>query len=238
MIYNIFGSKSSIDLDAIVFVEKLPDTIVDCHNMVEEYNYKLLGDFLDDTFSKKINCNLAVVKDGVIIDCFKGTPDELNNSILDTYSLHDQKHSCYVTRRLDRDVDRKVLRCVRIMLSFLTRTENNRKRVKDALNSNDLSVRLNCLSSINLGKIKSIGNKNSTFEDYLKVMAFQIAQTDALCNGIELYTKEDCGSYMPELIPFLNRHDNCDLELLNSFKSILMSTIDDRIWDMKTLKEY
>lgn len=39
-----------------------------------------------------MNCNLVVVNDGILVDCFKGTVDELNNAILYTYGLHKQEN--------------------------------------------------------------------------------------------------------------------------------------------------
>jgi hypothetical protein len=100
-------------------------------------------------------------------------------------------------------------RCFRSVLSRLTRLNSYREIVKKALNSCDLSQYIDVLSRIDFStifeisstKIKSseasaAAKKPATFDtaeiidvEQAKAFTFQIAQTWALLNGIEVYTK-------------------------------------------------
>ena len=91
-VYNVFGSGDSLDCDFMVFVDSIP-AIEDSKRLCAEYE-KQLGEHLES--SQEMNANLAVVRDGVIVDCFKGTPDEVNNSILTTYLKHNQEQLVFL----------------------------------------------------------------------------------------------------------------------------------------------
>lgn len=67
-----FGSADSRDIDVLYTVESLPDPVeckAFCSNAAE-------------------NRNLAVIRKGIISETYKGLPDETNNAILATWSLH------------------------------------------------------------------------------------------------------------------------------------------------------
>lgn len=36
--------------------------------------------------------------------CYKGTPDELNNALLETYSLHKQEYPLLITRKVTHNI--------------------------------------------------------------------------------------------------------------------------------------
>lgn len=101
------------------------------------------------------------------------------------------------------------LRCLRSVLSRLTRLESYRSRVKSALNSGDLAEYVKVLAAIDFSTLfdspppqsavseaQQTRKKPKTFEaadlidvEQAKAFTFQIAQTWALLNGIEVYTK-------------------------------------------------
>lgn len=209
--HQIFGSKSSTDYDIMVFVDKIT-TIQESHEIVS----KLDKEFSEIYSGKPTNCNLAIVgEDGTITKVFKGTSDEVNNALLETYDFHDQKFPQIIKGKISRDVNEKILRTARVLLSFLSRTEH-RKIVKAALKG-DLSSKLDVLSIIDLSKITDLGSRNVEWVDYIKTMSFQLGQTNALIFDTELYTKESISKYFPKLSGMLDRTRE-DLEYLESMK--------------------
>lgn len=189
MIYNFFGSKSSIDIDVMVLVDEIPKTIMECHYLVEYNNERLKEELAELGISgKRINSNICTIDNGIVTKVFKGTSDEVNNSLIDTYENFKQIHPLLITKRLKRDVDLKVLRTFRIILSFLSRGEH-RSDVKDALGST-LIKKINVLNKISFSKPLELGNRNVKTDDFYKTLAFQLGQTILLTKNIEAYTKE------------------------------------------------
>ena len=84
LIYNFFGSGDSIDRDVMVYVDEIPSQ--------PDQGKKLCTTYANLLFSKlgEVDCNLGVVKDGVMVDVVKGGACETNNSVLHTYHLHNR----------------------------------------------------------------------------------------------------------------------------------------------------
>lgn len=176
-----FGSKDSVDIDLLYAVPEIPSPIQAkqiCSGTAE-------------------NRNLMVVNGGVIVDTYKGLPDETNNALFATYDLHSQDVPNPVERTVQRIVPLKVLRCSRMILSFVTHTEH-RVAAKDALKSNNLAKRHEVLAGIDFTQLELT-------TDRLKSIAFQLAQTNALIDGIELYSKAELQAHAPTLAPFIAR---------------------------------
>lgn len=218
MAYWVFGSKSSQDVDMLAVVPSL-GSIAENKLVVSQ-----IESDLQSKFSKELNVNLGVLTNGVLSEVFKGTIDEVNNSIFDTYHLHDQNSDLLIDRKLPRDVDLKTLRCLRVMLSFYSRTAH-RAEVKQAL-SGDVVLKHKILSSLDISVLTDLGaGKNINFVDYLKTMAFQMGQTHALRSGVELYTKESIGLTYPKLDAFLKRQPG-KLAILEDFKKDFLASFD------------
>lgn len=184
----IHGSENSLDIDAYVL---LPQSI-------EFKEAKKLC----DSYSQ-INANLLVVTDGMVSWCYKGTKDECNNSILATYALHKQNFESPITQKAERGYGLKMLRTVRGLLSYASRTDL-RKEVKQSLVSDDLSFRIEILRKIDLNIIKDF-EKSSLVETY-KFFAFQMGQSLSLLqDNVELFTKNSVAQYYPKLKPYLDR---------------------------------
>ena len=140
------------------------------------------------------NGNLISIKDGQVDRVYKGTVDEVNNSLLSTYHLHSQEFPLPIIAAVPRDVTLKALRTVRGILSHCSRTQF-REMIKKALNSTSLTERLDTIQHIRFAEITDFG-KNPTVEVY-KFMAFQLAQILGLiCEGKEIYTKSQAADFL------------------------------------------
>lgn len=208
----IHGSGDSTDVDVIYVVDKLP-SLQECKRFCSD---------------KEENRNICVIKNGIVTECYKGTPDEVNNAVYLTYGLHEQSFPLLINRLVHRDVTAKCMRAVRIILSHLSRSQY-RTEVKAAL-IGDWETRLNTLQKIDLTTIDfSTLNKNMTREDILKTIAFQIGQCFLLMNGLEFYTKADIAENSFVLTQFLYRWTDNRITDLESCKNELIEKIKKRI---------
>ncbi len=185
------------------------------------------------SFTKVVNGNLAVLENGTLKDVFKGTTDELNNALFYTYSLHLQHFDNVITALLPRDTDLKFLRSTRTILSYFTRT-SARKQVKAALQG-DIDLKYTTLAELDF--LQLLENE-STEADAKKSIAFQLGQTIALDNGIELFTKATIAETFPDLQPYLYRHPATDLTALAHYLQIFLEKLDKHRQQMTKKTEY
>lgn len=198
------GSENSLDIDAYVIIPKILD-----HKEAKK---------LCDSY-KKINANLLVVENGQVVWSYKGTIDECNNSILATYHLHQQNHPCPITEKSKRQYGLKMVRSVRGLLSYNSRTQH-REDVKKSLMSADLNLKMNTLRNIDLTQILDF-EKTSLVETY-KFFAFQMGQTLALLkDDVELFTKNSVAQYYPQLKDYLDRKPSDAINLQNFYKDFI-----------------
>lgn len=228
--FQIFGSKNSIDYDIMVFVDYI-GSIQDSHNRITQYDKELSLIYTD----KPINSNICIISDGIVVSVFKGTADEVNNSMFLTYDLHEQQYEQQIIKLVDRDIELKMLRTSRVLLSFLSRTEH-RKIIKMALKG-DFIDKLNVLDQIDLSTITNLNTKNINKIDYYKTMAFQLGQTLALIDGVELYSKQDIITTFPKLKTMLLRNNDIDLNILEDYKNKFVEISFGLIDSMKKLRE-
>lgn len=193
---QIYGSGNSVDVDILYVVDKLPETIKECKDFCNEYK------------NENENLNIGVITNGVLSECFKGTTDELNNSIYHTYNLHRQDDRLMIERTVERDVFLKIIRAVRSILSHFSRSQL-RTTIKNALKSSweDRMVALRDIANEDSFDFDSLNN-NMTKYDILKLVAFQIGQTKALIDGNELYTKDEVSNKYPQLKSYMERTDD------------------------------
>lgn len=232
--FQIFGSENSTDYDVMVFVDEILD-VESSHILCKEYDTKL-AETLND---KPLNSNLAVVKDGLIVDVFKGIVDEVNNALFYTYDFHKQYHSLLITEPVVREYDLKILRVHRSILSFFSRTEL-RTVIKPALRG-DLRAKVPVLKMIDFVEMTDFPGKKESVRDIMKVISFQYGQLFSLVDGFEKdsYTKNGIIKNFPDLEPMLNRKElsDIDYETLNRYKERLLLLTDDRIDKMDRLYE-
>jgi len=203
----IHGSENSLDIDAYVIIPA-PVEFKEAKKLCDSFH--------------SVNANLLVITDGVVSWCYKGTIDECNNSIMNTYHLHDQVCENPVIRLVNRSYALKLVRTVRGLLSYMSRTEY-REPVKKALRSSSFEEKIRVLESIDLGKIEDF-EKTSLIETY-KFLAFQLGQTLALLqDNVELFTKNATGQYYPQLNVYLQREES-SVEALADFWNIVIQFI-------------
>ncbi len=149
--YQIFGSKSSVDLDVCFFVDEL-NSIQENHETIKAYIEK--SNF---NTNKVINANLAITEKGIVIACFKGEEDELNNALYETYGFHSQRFKKRIIRKVNRNVEARIERCLRSLISYFTRT-SLRTKAKEALRGST-NGKIIFLENIRFDQIKDFGKK-------------------------------------------------------------------------------
>jgi len=211
----IFGSEDSRDWDVIVSVDDIPSDISKSSDMCKYWNTELSKILLD----KPINSNLGIFRNGDLLKVFKGTPDEVQNSIWYTYDKHKQFYPIPIDGPTDRDLSEKIIRVARFVLSFYSRT-HLRSQIKSALRGN-LGQRLEALKKIDFTKMTDFPGKNENPEDIWKVIAFQFGQVFSLIDGheSESYTKSGVIKNYPDLSNIIGRGGvgQKELETLNRY---------------------
>ena len=188
MEHYIHGSEDSLDVDVFFVVDNL-------HSLTNDEQKKLCVD-LSTAHGPTSNGNLITIKDGYVSNVYKGTVDEVNNSLLATYHLHHQSFPLPIKGKVERDYALKGLRTLRGVLSHCSRTQY-RTVIKEALRSEDLASRIKALDAIQFAQISDF-SKTPAVEVY-KFMAFQLAQSLALLrDGIEIYTKKEAADWLSQ----------------------------------------
>jgi hypothetical protein len=241
--YQIFGSKSSKDYDVLLAVDELK-SIDENHKLIKEWNELLTKRFVDMGLpEKKVNCNLGVLHQGQLIKVFKGTYDEVNNSLYYTYGRHTQNYHNMIRVPYDRinsDFFKhlKLKRCYRFLLSFYSRVPELREDIKLALRG-DFIKRLEVLTQIDFTKHTAFPKKKDKVEDIYKVIAFQLAQTLLLFNGVEIFSKEGTLSFYPKLENAILRKPLTEYDLveLNILLYQLLVVGSQEVTKMENLNE-
>ena len=232
--FQIFGSENSTDYDVLVFVDELFDIDTN-HSLCKKYDLELSKTLSD----KPLNCNLGIIKDGLVVDVFKGVECEVNNALFYTYDLHKQYHPLLIKEPVIREYDLKIIRVHRTILSFFSRTEL-RGVIKPALRG-DLRAKQPVLKMIDFTTMREFPGKKESIKDIYKVFAFQFGQLFSLvdCFEKDSYTKNGIIKNYPDLSPMLNRKDlsDVDYETLNRYRDRLIYLTDERIDKMICLYE-
>jgi hypothetical protein len=206
--FILHGSADSLDKDIVYILPKM----LSYHDALLFCNYK-----------KGENRNIMTMyPTGVVKQCMKGLPDEINNSLLVTYPLHQQQHEMLINRPVTRIIPLKVVRGIRSVLSHLSKS-SLRPVIKPALRSSDLGEYLRVLEKVDFNE-ESV--KNLLDVEICKMLGFQLGQTLALVEGTELYTKGQISEHWPELSPFMKRQEELvlsSLSVLNKFNDLLVA---------------
>lgn len=218
MIRYIHGSQNSVDIDTIYVFE-------------EEPLFKEAKEFCDS--KKDENANIICIENGIVSYCYKGTKDEVNNSLLATYPLHEQEYPLLIDRKVERNKYLKLIRAIRGIISQFSRTDI-REIIKKGLNGN-WDDRMEALKIVAYG-LRRLCTADSGIEkkrdisDVLKTIAFQVGQTLALIDKgergyvAELYTKDEISNRYPDLKGYLER-ETTDVSLLKSRLCNFLRTI-------------
>lgn len=207
----IFGSEDSLDIDVVYIFDEMP-SLNDCK--------KFCSDKIE-------NRNIVCIEEGIVSKSFKGTTDEMNNVIFNTFKLHKQElNENPIKRIVVRNKEIKTIRTIRGILSELSRTDY-REIIKKTLKSYLWLDRINCLKEIDIDKI--VDYEKTTRTEFFKFLAFQLGQTIGLFEGKELYTKKTVSEEYPKLKKYLYREENTDskdlIDFFNYFIVILESEI-------------
>lgn len=228
----VFGSEDSQDYDVLVSVGSIPQDVDKAHDLCKFHNDVISKSALPD---KPLNCNLGIFEDGKLVEVFKGTVDELNNCIFYTYKNHKQFYPNPITKSVERDVDEKILRVARFIITFYSRT-TLRPQIKAALRG-DLKLKLDVLKQIDFETMREFTGKKENPEDVWKVIAFQFGQVFSLIDGYESdsYTKNGIIKNYPDLSPFLKRQSlsDSDFEVLNQYLQRFVDLIESKIETIK-----
>lgn len=212
IVFQRFGSADSEDVDILVFVDEIPSATNACHILCKELELRLSTVFQN----KILNINLGIAQNGRLTKVFKGALDETNNALFFTYNLHEQHFENQISKTIPRNVEHKLHRASRIILSHLSRT-NERERIKKALNGN-IFFKIDVIFELNLMNLDfSQATKKQKRVDVYKSIAFQLGQSLALLDGIEIYTKQEQINHYPDLSTYINRQEDCSLLNLNDY---------------------
>ena len=233
MIYNIFGSSNSDDYDIMVVVPEVPKNKELCKELCAGYTAMLKDVFLD----KDINVNICQIEQEDpqtrrIVKVYKGTPDECNNSLYYTYLIHKQYCTPIVTVPVQRNVELKVARALRIILTFMSRVDGYRPKIKMALASKNSAMMYTVLREINLDNDvpeQALYEKGIDYITFQKKVAFQFGQVMGLIDGKEIYTR----------IEILNDYDHpsyCNSSL-EDMKKQFCDKLDNSGLDWDKIKE-
>ena len=212
--YSVYthGSEDSLDHDIYVIIDKPAD-------------YKLSKKLCEQYLP--YNANLLVIEEGLVTWSYKGTVDECNNSLYETYHLHEQKLELPIKRKLQRNFSLKMLRTIRGILSYVSRTDL-RVDVKRALRSIDIQTKIEVLKLIDLTKIDDFV-KNDKIEVY-KFFAFQLGQAISLLeDNEELFTKSSVKVKYPEMIDFLSRKETNSVTELQLFLERFINIVESSV---------
>jgi len=237
--FQVFGSQDSVDVNVIVFLDSLPNKdeskkLCDFYKLAIKRTY---FNILSYKLDRVIDINLGVLKKGILIDVFKGSVDEINNSLFYTYNYHKnlQLYIQQIDKPIKRDIHNKMLRSSRIILSLLSRTNYN-ILVKEVLKTN-LKAQVNLIQKIDLSKIQDFGIKNQTNKDVLKTITFQMCQTIALSSGFDIYSKSSISVMFPTVKKFIYRSDNINKYDLLHLEELKCKYIDILHEEFSTIGE-
>lgn len=186
--FVIHGSANSVDKDVIYLVpepHQLPSA-QQCHYFCHH-----------DTDAHLENRNVAVIRNGMIVQCYKGTCDALNNQILTTFAYHEQPcfDACPVSRVVRRQVVLKVVRSIRQILGFVaTQKSGFYAQAKQALHSPNFVDRVTCFQQLDFAQVFVLP-LSKAHVDTLKSVAFQLLQTLAQFSFVPLYSKDAIVQY-------------------------------------------
>lgn len=208
------GSEDSLDHDVYAIFEEIPT-----FKEAKEYCNSL---------SPEMNANILVIKDGVVSWCFKGTVDECNNSLFRTYELHEQEHELPIMELITRDYEDKIVRTVRGLLSYFSRTEL-RLDIKKALRTTSFEEKMTTLRQCILSR--DIDFKKTSHIELFKFYAFQIGQTRALVeDDIELFSKSQVAAHYPSVKDHLYRKTDSDELSIQAFFIDFLDFLEERVF--------
>lgn len=220
--YYRFGSKNSHDKDYLVDHPKATGKENDIELIKE---LKLTNPEMLDW-----DINIIKISDKKVVFSIpsKGNIDAVHNSLLHTYSFHDQFFDCPISTPVERDKLSAINKCIDYILTFHKKTDPEfyQSFTRPALKTNLLKEKIEVLKEIDFNKQKLHDNENRKI-DSLKKISFYIAQTISLINNnLEIYTKDDLLLQYPKLHNIIQRNPESSYDILNNLLKQLEESIN------------
>ncbi len=232
-LFNIFGSPNGSDLDILVSVNEIISNNKHIDRICELY-----AEYFTNIYSCDVDINLVVVKDHKIQWVAHGTCWETNNALFTTYALHEQQYPCFVDSCVEpnnQEINMKIHRAVRNILSIYTRSVEYRDLVKKGLHpKSTLTDRLEIIKLIDNTKNTWASNRDDETKIFRQTKrgCYQVLQTLAILNdSVGLYTKDQLLNLYPEMKCFLYRESPTaqDYNNLNLLFQMLIHGVCARI---------
>jgi len=220
--FNLFGSHDGNDLDILVRVSKKITLLR--YDQVDRicalYSNKLSESFI----GHNIDVNLVYLENDIIIWTAHGTVWETTNALFSQYQSHKQYHPCFVKAAViptQTEINTKIHRAVRNVLSMYTRSVEHREIVKRAMcHKSTLGYRLNTINTIISSQNTWADNRTNIVKIniQLKRACYQALQALCVMKSTELYSKSDLSSYCPDVRVFLYREIPTENDFANLHK--------------------
>lgn len=209
--YYRFGSKDSIDIDILIEHPEATgeEKDIDLITVLKNQNH----------LTAEWNINIISIENRVVVKSIpsKGLPDGVNNSLFETYHLHEQKFPFPLEKKLARNIDVAIEKCLTAIFTFYKRTNQDKfyKLITKEIKNGEAPM------ALRLDQLKQIDFNNMPYDDdeknrnAYKSIAFHIGQTISLIDGIEIYTKENLINNHSELTSIINRENLSSIDSLN-----------------------
>ncbi len=219
--FYFFGSHNSQDKDVLLECADIPDKQT-AHLWIQDYKATQQVDW---------NINLITVQHGQIVNTIpsKATIDGVNNALLYTYALHEQKFPLPILHSVKRHLLLNTYRCIRTVLTFCTRTQY-RSQIRPTLNGiHPFAHKIKSLQIIDFKEINSFEAKYTADVNIWKAIAFYLGQTLALWQGIEIYTKDDLVKHFPAFEKFIYRQELAqeNIQYLQQMKDLFVEKLQE-----------
>lgn len=186
----IHGSADSEDIDVFFLADESDD--------FSPAGFEKLKNKCSALSNGQVNGNIIRVQNGQVVNCFKGTCDEVNNGLFHTYHHHEQMYPNPVDHLVLRHVEMKWARATRGVISMCSRT-GWRPEVKATMRSGRVLDRIHFLSTFDFAGIEDF--HKGPMKDVLKFFCFQTLQYIGLLYYTEIFQKSEAAAFARRIFP-------------------------------------
>lgn len=182
--YNIFGSTNSQEYDILFHVPEIPK-----HKDFNKIICLSIGEMIE-LHDKAKRITLCTIKNGIITKTSDGLPDEYNNNLFYTYSMHRQYADCLVERPVTRNIQAKLEKVVQDILNILSQTQY-RQKILPIIDST-FEEQFSIFNELDLNNVSFGFNQLEDGEDsnmlFRQAASFEMLQVIGLYENVEIYT--------------------------------------------------
>ena len=222
--YYFYGSDDSTDVDVMIAI---PQQLMPIH----QHDRKALVSHFEKEVNLNWNATLIVIHNGYIADTIypKAWIDSLNNSLWQTYNLHQQAYPNPLKGEVNRNYLLAIYKAVRTVLTMLTRT-HYRTIIKPYLKGiHPFQKKLKALKQLDFKTISHFNQKNTNNANAWKTIAFYMGQNISLIqDDVQIYTKKHFVNLYPDLRNFIYRNPltTQDIDMLNHYLKAWIKLIE------------